>query len=772
MAAQPTTTAAGDPPDGDRGLVEHRRLRVTGTVQGVGFRPFVYRVATGLGLTGEVSNGTAGVTIDAEGTTEALDALLDALRHEPPPLARVTDIDVGRVALHGYPGFRIVPSDDDGTVEVPVSVDVGPCGACLAELSDPADRRFGHPFINCTDCGPRYTITRRVPYDRPVTTMAGFPMCEACRSEYDDPADRRFHAQPVCCPACGPQLALLDPAGGPVATRDEALAGAVRRLREGAILAVKGVGGFHLAVDAGDEGAVARLRRRKSRDDKPFAVLVADVEEAAALVALDEVTAGVLVSPRRPIVLAARRPDAPIAGGIAPGLPELGVMLPPSPLHHLLVTRFGRPLVLTSGNLSDEPIAYTDDDAIARLGPMVDAVLTHDRPIHIRCDDAVVRAGVAGGPQPVRRSRGFAPEPLPLPRPARRTVLAVGAELKSTVAVASGSSVVVSHHLGDLEHAATHQAFRQAVEHLLHLRDVDPEVVAHDLHPEYLSTKFALDLDVPLLGVQHHHAHIASCLAEHGEEGRVVGIAYDGLGWGTDGTAWGGEFLVCDLDGFERAGHLRPVPLPGGAAAIREPWRMAVSWAAAALDDDALPGVLAPLDARWAEVVALAASPRVLATTSAGRLFDAVAALLGVRSVTTYEGQAAIELEALARQVAPSAAACPPVEVRVEDGRAVLDPAPLVRAVVDAVARGEEPARTAAGFHRGLATGTIEIATAIAADRGLDTVALSGGVFQNARLTELVAGGLEDAGLRVLTHRLVPPNDGGISFGQAAIAAR
>jgi hydrogenase maturation protein HypF len=771
MAAQPTT-AAGAPPDGDRSLVEHRRLRVTGTVQGVGFRPFVYRVATGLGLTGEVSNGTAGVTIDAEGPAEALDALLDALRHAPPPLARVEDIAVGTVAFHGYPGFRIVASDGDGTVEVPVSVDAGPCGACLAELSDPADRRFGHPFINCTDCGPRYTITRRVPYDRPVTTMAGFPMCATCRSEYDDPADRRFHAQPVCCPACGPQLALLDPAGGPVATRDEALAGAVRRLREGAILAVKGVGGFHLAVDAVDEDAVTRLRRRKSRDDKPFAVLVADVEEAAALVALDEVTAGVLVSPRRPIVLAARHPDAPIAGGIAPGLPELGVMLPPSPLHHLLVTRFGRPLVLTSGNLSDEPIAYTDDDAIARLGPMVDAVLTHDRPIHIRCDDAVVRAGVAGGPQPVRRSRGYAPEPLPLPRPARRTVLAVGAELKSTVAVASGTSVVVSHHLGDLEHAATHQAFRQAVEHLLHLRDVDPEVIAHDLHPEYLSTKFALDLDVPLLGVQHHHAHIASCLAEHGEEGQVVGIAYDGLGWGTDGTAWGGEFLVCDLDGFERAGHLRPVPLPGGAAAIREPWRMAVSWAAAALDDDALPDVLAPLDARWPEVAALAASTRALATTSAGRLFDAVAALLGVRSVTTYEGQAAIELEALARQVAPSAAACPPVEVRVEDGRAVLDPAPLVRAVVDAVARGEAPALTAAGFHRGLATGTIEIATAIAADRGLGTVALSGGVFQNARLTALVAGGLEEAGLRVLTHRLVPPNDGGISFGQAAIAAR
>jgi hydrogenase maturation protein HypF len=760
--------AAASRPD----ATERRRVRVTGTVQGVGFRPFVYRVATGLGLTGEVSNGTAGVTIDVEGAPSALDELVTTVRDGAPPLARVTHVGVEVLAPRGRHAFSIVASDDAGDVEVPVSVDVGPCDACLRELADPADRRFGHAFVNCTDCGPRYTITRRVPYDRPVTTMAGFPMCDACRVEYQDPMDRRFHAQPVCCPDCGPQLALLDPVGAPLAERTAALEEAVRRLDAGAILAVKGVGGFHLAVDAADDLAVTELRRRKARDDKPFALLVADLAAARALVALDGAAQELLGSPRRPIVLAPRRDGVAVADGVAPGLPELGLLLPPSPLHHLLVTRLGRPLVLTSGNLSDEPIAYTDDEAIPRLGPMVDAVLTHDRPIHIRCDDAVVRAGVAGGPQPVRRSRGYAPEPLPLPRPARRSVLAVGAELKSTVAVAAGTSVVVSHHLGDLEHAATHRAFLQAVEHLLHLRDVDPAVVAHDLHPEYLSTKFALDLDLPLVGIQHHHAHIASCLAEHGEQGRVVGIAYDGLGWGTDGTAWGGEFLIADLDGSERAGHLAPVALPGGAAAIREPWRMAVSWAAATFGDDRLEPVVAHLDPRWQEVATLARSPRTLRTTSAGRLFDAVAALLGVRSVTTYEGQAAIGLEALARRVPPGHPAGTPAEISTAAGVRVLDPAPLVRAVVDAVARGDDRAVTAATFHSGLADATVAVAIAIASENDLDTVALSGGVFQNARLTDLVARGLRAAGLRVLVHRLVPPNDGGISFGQAAIACR
>jgi hydrogenase maturation protein HypF len=753
--------------------LERRRVRVTGTVQGVGFRPYVYRVAIELGLAGEVANGTTGVAIDVEGTPAALDAFVARLRDDPPPLARVEGVTTEPLAPRGGTGFRIVPSDDAGDVEVPVSVDVGPCDACLAELTDPADRRFRHPFINCTDCGPRYTITRRVPYDRPVTTMAGFAMCDRCRVEYEDPADRRFHAQPVCCPDCGPQVELTAPDGTSFVRGGEALTRTVHLLDRGAILAVKGVGGYHLAVDAAAESAVAELRRRKARDDKPFALLVADVEAARALVDLDDAAAAELASARRPIVLAPRRADAPVASGVAPALRELGVMLPPSALHHLLVTDLGRPLVLTSGNLSDEPIAHLDAEAVTRLGPLVDAILTHDRPIHIRCDDTVVRAGVAGAPQPVRRSRGYAPEPLALPRAASAPVLAVGAELKSTVAVAAGGSVVLSHHLGDLEHAATHAAFVQAVEHLLHLRDVTPALVAHDLHPEYLSTKFAADLDLPLVGIQHHHAHIASCLAEHGETGPVLGIAYDGLGWGTDGTAWGGELLVCDLDDVERVGHLAAVGLPGGAAAIREPWRMAVSWAGAALDEDALPRAVGHLDPRWRQVAALAAAPRTLTTTSAGRLFDAVAALLVGRTVSTYEGQAAIELEALARRVPLSAAAELPVAVHTEeDGRRVLDPTALVREVIEARARGEDPAALAAGFHRGLATATVEATTAVAAARGLDTAALSGGVFQNGRLTALVAAGLEASGLRVLVHRRVPPNDGGISLGQAAIASR
>jgi hydrogenase maturation protein HypF len=750
--------------------VEARHIRVTGTVQGVGFRPFVYRLATGLGLRGEVANGTSGVTIDVEGPAASLDRLEAALREDAPPLARVDAVVSEPRRPRGLVGFRIVASSDDGAEPVPVSVDVAPCQACLAEQADPTDRRYRHAFVNCTDCGPRYTITRRVPYDRPVTTMAAFPMCAACRREYEDPANRRYHAQPVCCPDCGPQLALTGPDGEVLATRHAALDAAVARLAAGEVVAVKGVGGFHLACDAVDEAAVGTLRRRKARDDKPFALLVGDLAAARRLVHLDAVAEAALTSPRRPIVLAPRRADAPVADGVAPGLPELGVLLPPSPLHHLLVGDHGRPLVLTSANLTDEPIAYRDDEVVSRLGSLVDAVLTHDRPIHIRCDDGVVRAEVAGGVQPVRRSRGEAPEPLRLPRAASRPVLAVGAELKATVAVAVGDTVTLSHHLGDLEHAATHAAFLQAVEHLLHLRGTDPQVVAHDLHPEYLSTKFAAELDLPAVGVQHHHAHIASCLAEHGETGPVVGVAYDGLGWGTDGTAWGGELLVCDLDRSERVGHLAPVGLPGGTAAIREPWRMAVSWAATSVPPDRLGAAVGHLDPRWEAVAGLSAAPATLRTTSAGRLFDAVAALLGLRSVATYEGQAAVALEASARAARAGASVTLPLPVRHLDGRRVLDAVPLVRALLET--RWDGPATPALAFHRALADATVTAVTGIASDRDLDTVALSGGVFQNALLTRLVADPLREAGLCVLVHRRVPPNDGGISLGQAAVAAR
>jgi hydrogenase maturation protein HypF len=747
---------------------ERRRLRVSGTVQGVGFRPFVYRTAVELGLAGWVGNDAEGVVIEAEGDRPQLDELARRLAESPPPLARVGAVRASDLPPTGEGGFCIVESRADAAPAVAVSVDVATCGDCLAELADPADRRFGYPFVNCTNCGPRYTIIRSIPYDRPATTMAGFTMCAQCQAEYEDPADRRFHAEPNACPACGPQLRLLSPTGEELAVGSDALVATVDRLASGGVVAVKGLGGYHLAVDAGDAGAVAELRRRKHRDDKPFALMVPDLDAAQALCELSPAAEEALSSPRRPIVLVPRRPGAAVAEAVAPGLPELGLMLPYTPLHELLLGALGRPLVMTSGNLSDEPIAHVDDDALARLGPLVEAVLTSDRPIHIRCDDSVVRAAAAGGGtvQMARRSRGYAPEPLGLPVAAGRHILAVGAELKNTVAVAKDQMVVASHHIGDLEHLPAYRSFLQAVEHLCHLAGVQPEVVAHDLHPEYLSTKYAMELDLPLVGVQHHHAHIASCLVDHGRTGPVLGVAFDGLGLGCDGQLWGGEFLVADLSTSRRVGHLRPVPLPGGARAIREPWRMALAWAHTALGTEAAERYGAGADPRWEAVLALAGRADTARTTSAGRLFDAVAALLGLRSSITYEGQAAIELEA--------AAAGQPLDV---DGypmavaAAVLDPGPLLAAVVAERDAGVAVPVIAARFHAGLGHATAALAADLASRHRLDTVALSGGVFQNARLTAVVARAARAAGLEVLVHERVPPNDGGISLGQAAVAA-
>ncbi|MGH9277296.1 MAG: carbamoyltransferase HypF, partial [Acidimicrobiales bacterium] len=648
---------------------------------------------------------------------------------------------------------------------------------CLRELSDPADRRYGYPFINCTNCGPRYTIIQSIPYDRASTTMSVFPMCDACRAEYADPADRRFHAEPNACPVCGPHVSY--PGGIDQAAAD---------LRDGKVLAIKGLGGYHLACDATDTDAVAVLRKRKSRDDKPFAVMVPGLDEARALCALTPAAEEALASPRRPIVLAPKAAggDPHVADGIAPGLPELGLMLPYTPLHHLLLQKVGRPLVMTSGNLTDEPIAHDDADAAERLAPMVDALLTHDRAIHIRCDDSVLRVysaplGLggttfadqsAGLAQMVRRSRGYAPEPIRLARPTTRQVLAVGAELKNTVSVAKGQNVIASHHIGDLEHLAAYRSFLQAVDHLCGLTGVTPEVVAHDLHPEYLSTKFATDLDLPVVTVQHHHAHIASCLVEHGRapDAPVLGVAFDGLGMGPDGTIWGGEFLVCDLRGYRRVGHLLPVPLVSGNLAIREPWRMAMVWAREAIGRDEAERFGRGVDERWPAVLALAERPDALLTTSAGRLFDAVAALLGLRAKVTYEAQAAIALEALATTVPPAEAPLWPVDIAWDDP-VRLDPSPLVARVVTERDRGTATEVVAAGFHASLGRAVADVASRLATTHGLDTVALSGGVFQNARLTHVVAGGLAAHGLTVLVHRHLPPNDGGVSVGQAAIAS-
>jgi hydrogenase maturation protein HypF len=759
-------------------LTERRRVRVTGTVQGVGFRPFVFREAVALGLGGFVRNDSAGVLIEVEGDQAGVAELCRRLNESPPPLARVTAVDWAPVPLlGGHDGFHILDSAADRVPSAAVSVDSATCADCLAEVDDPHDRRHGYPFTNCTNCGPRYTIVLEVPYDRPATTMAGFTMCDACQAEYDDPADRRFHAQPNACPACGPRIAYHDPAGRRLREGGAALDTVAESLSGGRIVAIKGLGGYHLAADATNDDAVAKLRSRKARDDKPFAVMVADLEMARSLCLLEPPAESALMSFRRPIVVAQRRPEAVIAEGVAPKMADLGLMLPYTPLHHLLLARMQRPLVMSSGNRSDDPIAHRDEDAFSRLGPLVDGVLAHDRQIHIRCDDSVVRAS-GRRVQMVRRSRGHAPESLPLPRPARRQVLAVGAELKNTVSVAKDSFLVCSHHIGDLEHLATYQAFLQATVHLCRLFGIEPEVVAHDLHPEYLSTKHALDLDFEPWPVQHHHAHITSCLAEHAHEGTVLGIAFDGLGYGTDGTLWGGEFLVADFDHFERAAHLRPVALPGGTAAIREPWRMALAWTALAAGPDAAARIGPGLDPRWSDVLALALMDGQAAlagrTTSAGRLFDAVAALLGLRSRITYEGQAAIELETLARNVPRQDAPRYPadlVEAAGPGGLEVLDPAPLVATVLSEIDRGTDRAEIAAGFHEGLGRATAALGARLARRHGLDTVALSGGVFQNARLSDIVEDGLVAEGLTVLVHELVPPNDGGISIGQAAVAA-
>jgi hydrogenase maturation protein HypF len=773
------------------------RVRVEGIVQGVGFRPFVHALAGRLGLAGVVGNDAGGVFVEVEGAAETVDRFLRALAAEAPPLAVIERVTATPLAPTGAAGFEIAPSRAGGERQTLVSPDTATCPDCLRELADPADRRHRYPFINCTNCGPRFTIVRDVPYDRPATTMAGFSMCADCAREYADPADRRFHAQPVCCPACGPTLALLDRDGR--AADGEPLAAAAARLRAGEVVAVKGLGGYHLAADAASEPAVAALRARKHREDKPFAVMVADLEAARALCRVDEAEAAMLASPRRPIVLLGRIPPegsgepqggAPedrlaVARSVAPGNRSLGVMLPYTALHHLLLAEVGRPIVLTSGNVSDEPIAYLDDEASERLGGIADRFLVHDRPIHVRADDSVVRA-FRGRELPLRRSRGFAPQPLGLPWPFPRHVLACGAELKHTFCLAKGGHAFVSHHIGDLESYETFRSFTEGVGHFRRLFAVSPEVVAHDLHPEYLSTKYALELDgVELEAVQHHHAHVAACLADNGEPGPVIGVAYDGLGFGADGTIWGGELLVADLEGFRRAGHLDTVAMPGGAAAIREPWRMAAAWLDAALGGR-VPERLAVVGRnpdRWEQVVALArsgtASP---VTSSAGRLFDAVAAILGVRDAVNYEGQAAVELEQLAD---PAEAGAYPARVGPggsagsgpgrpvgsgSGGGLVLAGADLVRAVVEELEAGVAPPLIAARFHNGLAAATVAACSALREETDLETVALSGGVFQNLLLLERTVAGLEGRGFRVLTHSRVPPNDGGISLGQAAVA--
>lgn len=754
------------------------RVRVTGTVQGVGFRPYVYRLASELELSGWVLNDSRGVMAEVEADSGAVERFLERLPAEAPPLSQVELVVSEELAPTGARGFAIHESPRAGEPNALVSPDMTTCDDCLRELFDPGDRRYRYPFTNCTNCGPRFTIVRGVPYDRPYTTMARFEMCSACRAEYEDPTDRRFHAQPNACPVCGPRVELRANGGATDGAGDarDAVAAAARALMRGAIVAIKGVGGFHLACRAGDEAAVAALRARKRREDKPFAMMAPSLEHARGLVALTAAEEELLVSRERPIVLARRQPHADVAAAVAPRSRDFGVMLPYSPLHHLLLADAASTLVMTSGNVSDEPIAFDDDDALARLAPIADLFLLHDRPIQTRTDDSVVRAVMVGSrvrPLVARRSRGFVPANTPLPLVTTRPLLACGAELKNTFCVAKDDHAWVGHHIGDLKNWETLRSFREGVGHFTRLFAVEPEVVAHDLHPDYLSTRYAQNLDgVELVGVQHHHAHLAACLAEHGEVGPAVGAIFDGTGYGTDGTVWGGELLYGDLAEFERVGSLMPVRMPGGEAVIVQPWRMACAWLdASGANVDAVPAAFEGLvDAgAWTAVVKLArsglASP---VTTSVGRLFDAVAAVCGVCDEVRYEGQAAIELEAASD---PDESRAYRMPVTVGGKPLTLDPVPMLRALVADLASGTEAGVVAARFHSGLAQATAHACRLVAGRRGCRSVVLSGGVFQNVRLLEHTARLLEGSGLRVLTPERLPPGDGGIAYGQAVVAA-
>ena len=711
-----------------------------------------------------------------------------------PPLAVVERVRTEPLAATGQQGFRIVgsasrpatPADPGARAQIPP--DVAPCGACLAELADPHDRRYRYPFINCTDCGPRYTIIRATPYDRALTTMAAFPMCADCRREYEDPASRRFHAEPNACPACGPTLRLVDAEGRPAGGGCDPVAGAAAALADGMILAVKGVGGYQLACRADDQRVVAEMRVRKERQEKPFALMAADLATLERLVQITAAAAGLVQSPERPIVIAPRRQGALVAEAVAPGLRELGVMLPSTPLHHVLLNDAGTTLVMTSGNHGGEPIVIDDGEAMRRLGPVADLFLVHDRPIAARADDSVVRmlgarrngttarAARAVPPAPgepalvIRRARGEVPRSLGLPLPVP-PLLACGAELKSTFCLARGARAWVGPHIGDLRSFAALGFFGEAVAHFEALFDLEPAVVVHDAHPDYLSTGFAREREgVQLIEVQHHHAHFAAVLAEHGLSGPAVGAVYDGAGLGDDGTVWGGELLAGDLGHVRRAGHLLTVALPGGDAAARQPWRMACSWLASAGETPRLPRTLSGRVSpeRWEQVCALArtglASPP---TSSVGRLFDAVAALCGIRLQSAEEGLAAMELEAAAdtaeRGIYPFA---------LDDGEQLcLDPRETLNAIDDDLARGAPPALVSARFHNAIAAATAGALARLSEQEGVNTVVLGGGVFQNRLLVERCLEQLRARGLSVLLARALPPNDGAISYGQAAVAS-
>jgi hydrogenase maturation protein HypF len=763
-----------------------QRVTVTGVVQGVGFRPFVHRIATELGLAGFVGNDSGAVFVEVQGPVACIEEFGRRLRAEAPPLARISAVSVADVATAHETDFRIVESQPVAGATTPIPPDIAVCDECVAELFAPEDRRYRHPFITCTNCGPRFTIICALPYDRPATTMSTFAMCGRCAAEYHDPANRRFHAQPIACPNCGPSLWFCSGTER-MNGSDAAMGAAQRALAAGFVVAIKGIGGYHLACVVDHEPAVTVLRTRKARGAKPFAVLVRDLDVARRYAHFDDTEAEVLSSPARPIVLLRRRRDAPLADAVAPGSPLIGLMLPYSPIHYLLLAPLPGvagpvpdALVLTSANRSDEPICFAEDDAAQRLPPLCDAVLDHNRSIHVPCDDSVVRVvrDEEGAHElPIRRSRGYAPLPVDIGRDSA-AVLAVGGELKNTFCLTDGSRAYMSGHIGDMETLETLRAFERAVGQLSEIRR-QPVRLAADLHPGYQTRNWAERHagERPLDLVQHHHAHVVSLLAEHGRLGEpIVGVSFDGTGYGRDGTIWGGEILAVGQDShrFTRVGHLMPVPLPGGDAAVRNPWRMALSqlWMAGVGWAPDLAPVTAATPAELAVTRSqLDSNVGCVPCSSMGRMFDAVASLLGVRHRIDYEGQAAIELEVLADSVGETAAepsgGMPTLRLAVgADG--VIDPAGMVRAMVSALRAGVEPAVLAAGFHLAVAAAVSEVVALVAGEARL--VGLTGGVFQNVLLLRACRRRLQQAGFEVLTHHAVPPNDGGLALGQAAVS--
>ncbi len=752
-------------------VVKRVRYHFSGVVQGVGFRPFIFRLAVKNGLSGFVRNRPDGVLAEVEGPGRSVDLFIEEAKSKLPPLADIAGLRSEEIDPSGEPGFRIIESEA-GEGDAQIAPDVAVCEDCLSELFDPADRRYRYPFINCTNCGPRLTIIRDIPYDRDRTSMSCFPMCADCRKEYGDPGNRRFHAEPNACPRCGPRIRILDSEGNDIAPADP-VGKAVELLAAGHIMAIKGLGGFHLAVDAGNDAAVKRLRARKYREEKPLAVMVKNLETGRRIAEIPAEEAELLLIPQRPIVLVEKKPDARVSGAIAPGLKNIGIMLPYTPLHHLLLENDFSALVMTSGNQIDEPICIGNREAVGRLRGIADFFLVHDRDILVRCDDSVAFTA-NGKPRLVRRSRGFAPKPVLL-RSDCPGVLALGPQLKGTICILKGRFAFLSPHIGDLETPQARDFFHESLALMKKITESDPDRVACDAHPGYYATRAAADLNgIELVSVQHHHAHIVSCMAENLIAGSVIGLAMDGTGYGSDGNAWGGEFLVAEETVFRRAGQIGYFLLPGGEKAVREPWRIAAgllreAYGPAWLDVALKLGLVK--DADTGEMLERMFSKRINTPLSSGlgRLFDAAAALLGLRRTATFEGQAAMELEALAKGA--SGLPLPFGIGRDESGRLQIDFKPAIRSIAEGVLQGKDRRGLALGFHRALICAFTQAADEIRAEAGIHRVVLSGGCFQNRILLEGCINGLEEKRFEVFTHHHVPMNDGGIALGQAVIAA-